>query len=986
MSLADILTVFNDGLSHSLTPSDNGMGIYHAINSTTIRIEESSTSIASPNGVGESNPAFLIENDSQIFIAGRDISIMGSNGNDDNKNGGAAIRVTQGSSGYFENYSPSDDNTFPDPIRITGGMAFGSGNGGDALHFDGAGTEGTISGGDFLGGLSNLGTPGNALRVSNNAEVSILGGNFLRNIYVDSGNVKISNGIFQDDIIIATGEGSVLFENSCFNFTESEEDEGVIYARGYFVTEDELGSYQEIATLSINGGLVEKTDHPDCDSLRNAGIPPQEAIVFDDGESHSLVSADSGTAFYHVLNSTTLVMKESLTYIIAPRGLGEETPTFQIDTDSQLFITGGDKSVTGSEGSIEFPNGGPAIRVMSGGTANIENNLTEGSELWISGGLAFGGGNVGGDAIHFDGAGTEGTISGGLFQGGPSISGTTGSSLRVSNSSTVFVRGGEFIGNVFVESSGRLGISSAIFQDSSTEVMIAGEGSVVVFENGCFGLTQSEDDEGVVYMNGYFLSEVGELGPYWEIIVSQIDGGLVESIDDQDCDYLLSSSTSPLDPLIFDDGGSHDLATNDSGIGLFHVTNASTLRIEESPTSIIAPVGVGGLNPAILVENYSQLFVDARDIHIRGSNGTTDNQSGGVAVQVIEGSRANFSISETSGGPILIIGGDAFGTGVGGDAIHFDGQDTKGSIVQGVFVGGDSNRGTLGNALRVSNSADVSVHGGEFIGNLFVESSGGLEISNAVFQDSSEVMVLGEGSVVIFKNGCFNLTKSYVDDEVMFVTGNFLAAEGGLGPFQNITTLSIDGGLIGRMDHPDCVLLLNPNVMYEPTASPTDIQTGQEDPDITSGPTALPTKSQTESSQDVAVTSSSVPTVSTARNTPVPTISRARNTSVPTISRARNTSVPAISAAVLTSEPTVSANSPSVTSSPTVPVTTDTTSSTTISDTAGSGSLSAIPSGAPTIRDIMPMPTPRSNNSGCNMPFKVLPKVSSVFSFLLYAL
>ncbi|KAL7473659.1 hypothetical protein ACHAXS_014141 [Conticribra weissflogii] len=624
--------------------------------------------------------------------------------------------------------------------------------------------------------------------------------------------------------------------------------------------------------------------------------------IYNDGGIHNLTAPDGvDIALYQVANSTTLHINldhlrettatsspsssSSAIYSLfqAPDGMGETVPTFLIDNESHFTIEGllgGSSSssaisILGSNGTESTPDGGPAIQILGGSSAQFfqstflasETNVTtvlpsasdsvssSSSSIQITGGSAHPTteGSTGGDALHVSRANTTGTLLAGRYRGGASSAGTRGNSLRVSDGAAVTVRDGEFVGNILVEGGASLEVHRAVFvfeetesDDGggggtiSTEILVFGEESRVVFLNGCFEATVSEEDEGVLYIVGYFLDDAREsLGSHWDVIVSQIDGGVVQIVNDDDCSLYLSMVVDPKDPVVFSDGGTHNLTAADGGTKTYRVINDTTLRIHESMTYILAPdvtisdsdSDIDEHHAAITMDSDSRLFIAGSDIFISGSNGTEVFPQGGTAVKIIGGSVAFFET--VSPNEIVISGGSAYGEGsVGGDALHFDGRNTKGTIVSGIYRGGNSTMGTPGNALRVSSSSQVSVVGGHFHGNVYIE-SGNVTIQQAVFAPSSEILVYSNGSVV-FENSCFEFSPGE-DEEVIYAKGYFVQ-DGSLSDYQEITSLSIGGGVVEKSDHPDCNSLMNAVVQPEDPDSSTDDVTAADD-DLLQSPT-----------------------------------------------------------------------------------------------------------------------------------------------------
>ena len=373
-----------------------------------------------------------------------------------------------------------------------------------------------------------------------------------------------------------------------------------------------------------------------------------------------------------------------------------------------------------------------------------------------------------------------------------------------------------------------LQLNGGYYHVGKTEVIASGQGSFVTF-NGCFNLTQSDEDDEIIFVTGSFVMTEGGLGPSQNITARQVDGGFIGSANRPDCDSLTPvpsmapttnapsslSPTNPVVPIIIDDGESHNLTRSDSGVALYQLLNSSMLSIEDFFTIIRAPGGLAEATPTFLIDDNSQIFLAGRNIFIIGSNGTSANENGGLAIQVTGGSRGHFENFGDTGTPLIIRGGDAIGEGVGGDALHFDGNGTQGSIISGNFVGGvggnESSGFTIGHSLLVTNMAYVSVSGGKFYGSVMAKSTD-LKLSGGYFH--TEVIASGLDSTVTF-DGCFELAQSDEDDEVIFVMGNFVYNDI-LGPVLNITAREVDGGLIEVNIHPDCN-----TIKTKPTSSPT---------------------------------------------------------------------------------------------------------------------------------------------------------------------
>jgi len=847
--------------------------MYHVMNETTLRIHDSMTYILAPDvtisdsnsDIDEHHATITMDTNSRLFIAGSDIFVSGSNGTEAFPQGGTAVKVIDGSVAYIETVTNGQGNV--NEIIISGGSAHGEGSvGGDALHFDGRQTKGSIMSGIYRGGNSTMGTPGNALRVSGSSEVSVVGGHFLGNIYIESGNVTIQQAVFgQSSEILVYPNGSVVFENSCFEFSPGE-DEEVIYAKGYFVQDGILGDYQEIPSLSIGGGVVGKTDHPDCNTLLNgidqpedpdsltddlvtvdddvlqpptddlmatddALAPPSddgsetvddetdsallEVIVFDDGKTHELAASNSGNSLYRVLNSSKLNIQESATYITAPDGASE--PAIFVN-NSQLLVLGNDIRITGAVGRADVAgqNGGAAIHATNGATVSLQNANSEGTAIIVRGGAPSSGG-VGGPALICEGEGTSGYIASGEFYGGiaASTSNYTGLSLLVRNMAEMTITGGNFYGDIEAFGS-KIQLNGGLFDDDTT-VLANGTGSIITFGNGCFDLERAEDDETKIYVKGYFVGTDGVAGTYQTITARQLDGGIVGKSDSKDCSNSPgppSSSTEPtltpiIDPesngiIVFDDGGTHALLESDSGVTLYQVLNSSTLTIQERSTYIYATSDE--IAPAILV-NSSQLLILGSNILISGSTGSPNQglADGGTAIQVVDGGFASIENGGNETEPVVIRGGMAARDGVGGAALHVDGAGTTASIISGDFYGGSSttSRDKIGPSVLATNSAEVTISGGSFHGDLMAQGTN-LNLNGGVYDSGTEVVADGEGTSVTFGNGCFEFERSGDNATVVIVKGYFVGANETSGPYQSITARELNGGVIGKIDRDDC--------------------------------------------------------------------------------------------------------------------------------------------------------------------------------------
>ena len=126
------------------------------------------------------------------------------------------------------------------------------------------------------------------------------------------------------------------------------------------------------------------------------------------------------------------------------------------------------------------------MRVLLGSRFETSDDEAVVDPMVIAGGSGVGGGAVGGDALHFDGVGTRGTIAGGIFRGGEAEGGARGKALLASNWAEVVVEGGEFVGNIYVDSAA-VRIYGGVFSYPETEIVVVGTGGASFFKMGVFG-------------------------------------------------------------------------------------------------------------------------------------------------------------------------------------------------------------------------------------------------------------------------------------------------------------------------------------------------------------------------------------------------------------------------------------------------------------------------------------------------------------------
>ena len=215
----------------------------------------------------------------------------------------------------------------------------------------------------------------------------------------------------------------------------------------------------DVTTTCVSAATQAPASTPNVFSSTSSPVEFSNITVYNDGGTYTIDDDSHGEEVFVISGGTNLSIKNG-GVITAPSA--SDWPAIRLSVGSTLNSTGG--TIIGSSGK----DGGIAIQLNNGQSTSETAGYAEFYEgVKVIGGDATDGN--GGDAFVVNGFGTEAIIHGGEFIGGVGTV-SDGYSLKVLNSASVHIHGGEFQGDMVVEGNGAILLHGCFSMKNGTQV------------------------------------------------------------------------------------------------------------------------------------------------------------------------------------------------------------------------------------------------------------------------------------------------------------------------------------------------------------------------------------------------------------------------------------------------------------------------------------------------------------------------------------